>query len=190
MAMTGAVPSTSLSSDHACFRQRVGPGQAGDSTTRRGWVIAAWVLDGRAGWSGDESELRGRAGVISGTVCRVVPMRRPGVPCQPFLPQSTWLKRVCRPGTVGRWRRFGVSSARRPHTVVGTRLDVVHRARPSRLGRSVAATLSTPRRPMQHYPQICRVRLIWSADPQCSERGGLLARYRIAGGADYRSGSA
>ena len=51
-AMTGAVPSTSLSSDHACFRQRVGPGQAGDSTTRRGWVIAAWVLDGRAGWSG------------------------------------------------------------------------------------------------------------------------------------------
>ena len=62
--------------------------------------------------------------MISGTVCRVVPIRRPGVPCQPFLPQSTWLKRVCRPGTVWRWRRFGVSSARRRHTVVGKRLDL------------------------------------------------------------------
>ena len=112
--MTGAGPSTSQSSDHACFRQRVGPGQAWDATTRRGWVIAAWVLDGRAGDPERRITLRGRAGVISGSLCRVVRIRRPGCSCQHSYPQSTSLKRVTGRGLGAMKGAFGVSSARRP----------------------------------------------------------------------------
>ena len=42
------MPGTSGASDHACFFQRVGPGQAWIATSRLGWVIAAWVLACRA----------------------------------------------------------------------------------------------------------------------------------------------
>jgi hypothetical protein len=44
----GAVPSTSLPSDHACIFSTCWPRQTWIATSRRGWVIAAWVLECRA----------------------------------------------------------------------------------------------------------------------------------------------
>src|SRR5829696_3253775 len=83
--ITGAVPSTYQSSDHACFRQRVGPGQAWDATTRRGWVIAAWVLAGRAG-SGATHQTARTCGSDLRHRRRVVRIRRPGVPASILTP--------------------------------------------------------------------------------------------------------
>ena len=98
--ITGAVPSTSQSSDHACFRQRVGPGQAWDATTRRGWVIAAWVLAGRAGSGATHhtartrgSNLRHRLSRSTNTSTRVF------LPA--FLPPIHQLEKGCWPGTWG-----------------------------------------------------------------------------------------
>ena len=44
----GAVPGTSLPSDHACIFSTCWPRQTWIATSRRGWVIAAWVLECRA----------------------------------------------------------------------------------------------------------------------------------------------
>jgi hypothetical protein len=44
----GAVPGTSLPSDHACILSTCWPRQTWIATSRRGWVIAAWVLECRA----------------------------------------------------------------------------------------------------------------------------------------------
>ena len=44
----GAVPGTSLPSDHACIFSTCWPRQTWIATSRPGWVIAAWVLECRA----------------------------------------------------------------------------------------------------------------------------------------------
>jgi hypothetical protein len=59
------VPGTSEASDHACSVQRVGPGQTWIATSRRGWVIAAWVLACRA-------RLPTRRSGLRATVCPTV----------------------------------------------------------------------------------------------------------------------
>ena len=52
----GAVPGTSLPSDHACIFSTCRPRQTWIATARQGWVIAAWVLECRARFA--DSSLR------------------------------------------------------------------------------------------------------------------------------------
>src|SRR5829696_5569653 len=98
--ITGAVPSTSQSSDHACFRQRVGPGQAWDATTRRGWVIAAWVLAGRAGSGATHHTARTRGSNLRQPLSRSTnTSTRVFLPA--FLPPIHQLEKGYGPGTWG-----------------------------------------------------------------------------------------
>jgi hypothetical protein len=171
-AMTGAVPSTSLSSDHACFRQRVGPGQAGDSTTRRGWVIAAWVLDGRAG-SGTTDLYVADAREQSPAPSSRSTDTSTGCSLPVILTPIRLQEKGLRTRDVGEY----VASAcrRRVAPASPSTSDSKSVLRPSRRGQQVAATLSTTPLPPEQCAQI------WSSsdhpepDLQCSEHGGLLA---------------
>ena len=88
----GAVPGTSGASDHACFVQRVGPGQAWIATSRRGWVIAAWVLACRARFA-DSSVKTARDGLSDRHPRSPLRLDDSGLPCSPFYPYPDAMER-------------------------------------------------------------------------------------------------
>src|SRR5829696_3907097 len=183
--ITGAVPSTSQSSDHACFRQRVGPGQAWDATTRRGWVIAAWVLAGRAGSGATHhtartrgSNLRHRLSRSTNTSTRVF------LPA--FLPPIHQLEKGYGPGTWGDERgiRRVVGASPRGLSSGADRYSKVFDPKACGRARSASSTAGTAGAASIHSFSSMATHL--SVDTQCIEHGGSLAQHRIARGPDYR----
>lgn len=182
--MTGAVPSTSQSSDHACFRQRVGPGQAWDATTRRGWVIAAWVLAGRAGSGATHQTARTCGSDLRHRLSRSTNTST-GCSCQHSYPQFTSLKRGCWPGTWGDERGLRCVVGASPPGCRGEPTPF-EGFDPNASGRDASALSTARAGPCGIIHRRSSMATHLSADPQCIEHGGSLAQRRIARGPDYR----